>query len=116
MPVLKDLECKYCGSVTEYMLEPGTESAEYWCESCLDIRLHESLCNGGKNVTPSLAAYGGTDWTGHVRYESPSIRAGGSDNPTNVAGDSIKERVEKKREERVDKIRWKKNRNKKLYF
>lgn len=115
MAVVKDFECTYCGSITEEIVEGGCENAEYWCSNCFDIRYHASVCNGGKNVTPALAAYGGSDWTGHVRYESPICKAGKND-PVNSAGESITKKVEKKREERLDKIRFKRNKNRKIYF
>lgn len=47
MPVLKDLECSRCGSVTEALVDGDVTIEAVRCECCRKLTVHRTICNGG---------------------------------------------------------------------
>ncbi|WBK39855.1 protease [Rhodobacteraceae phage LS06-2018-MD06] len=116
--VLKDIYCTVCDYQTETMMNMNDQEITMFCDCCANETKHKSMPTGGKNVMPSLAAYGGNDWTGHVKIESVNAKLGEDESrkPVTVAGDKIEEKVSAKRELRQDKIKFKRGKRKLYSF
>lgn len=106
--ILKDFQCRICGTIQECTVDVNENTVHLFCNQCDSEMQHDSLCNGGLNSRYRFADLSNDprDYRGQVKCSPSNVRDCETDSPVmHKDGGNIEKKItDEKRLLRRDKL------------